>query len=309
MKKVISLFFNTDRTYITKVQNKNEGLELEYFNSTNNPIDLDAIHSNEEVEGFDEIESVLNNFDIESDMINLVFPADAIMTSQLPGKVRMKKEEILDLISLELKRAYPKLNINDFEIQVVQMGTNKKGDANQLAIIYQKHDLELFQQLLQKYNAPIKMKYVSQIAAANAFLYNYPEFQQKNAAIIGIQNNFIDFCVLSNSQMVYYSLLNYSNESEIPEILEKELGKVTDEIIDDLSAGLFFYGSDLTKSILLSVWEIAMLFGVEGKRLNAFRMIKTNLGKREREYASRTMQIYPACIGGTLPNFFQSVII
>ena len=309
MKKVISLFFNTDRTYITKVQNKNEGLELEYFNSTNSPIDLDAIHSNEEVEGFDEIESVLNNFDVESDMINLVFPADAIMTSQLPGKVKMKKEEILDLISLELKRAYPKLNINDFEIQVVQMGTNKKGDANQLAIIYQKHDLELFQQLLQKYNTPIKMKYVSQIAAANAFLYNYPEFQQKNAAIIGIQNNFIDFCVLSNSQMVYYSLLNYSNESDIPEILEKELGKVTDEIIVDLSAGLFFYGSDLTKSVLLSVWEIAMLFGVEGKRLNAFRMIKTNLGKREREYASRTMQIYPACIGGTLPNFFQSVII
>lgn len=309
MKKVISLFFNTDRTYITKVQNKNEGLELEYFNSTNSPIDLDAIHSNEEVEGFDEIESVLNNFDVESDMINLVFPADAIMTSQLPGKVKMKKEEILDLISLELKRAYPKLNINDFEIQVVQMGTNKKGDANQLAIIYQKHDLELFQQLLQKYNTPIKMKYVSQIAAANAFLYNYPEFQQKNAAIIGIQNNFIDFCVLSNSQMVYYSLLNYSNESDIPEILEKELGKVTDEIIDDLSAGLFFYGSDLTKSVLLSVWEIAMLFGVEGKRLNAFRMIKTNLGKREREYASRTMQIYPACIGGTLPNFFQSVVI
>jgi hypothetical protein len=309
MKKVISLFFNTDRTYITKVNNSKAGLELEYLNSTENPIDLDSIHSSSTIEGFDEIETILKNMDIQCDMLNLVFPAEAIMTSQLPGKVKMKKDEILNLISLELKRAYPKLNINDFEIQVVQMGTNKKGESNLLAVIYQKNDLNLFEQLFQKYNLPIQMKYVSQIASANAFLYNYPEFQQKNAAIIGIQNNFVDFCVISNNQMIYYNLLNYSNESDIPEILEKELNKVTADIVDDLSAGLFFYGADLTKNILLSVWEIAMLFGVEGKRLNSFRMIKTNLSRREREYASRTMQIYPACIGGTLPNFFPSVTI
>jgi hypothetical protein len=309
MKKVLTLFFNIDRTYIIKITNDPKGLILDYFNSTDSSIDLDAIHSGEIEINFGEIENIIDSQPIDFDSINLVFPAEAIMTTQIPGKSKLDKDELVKIISVELIKAYPKLNITDFEIEVFQLANNLKGESKQLSVIFQKSDIELFEQLLFKYNKPITKQYISIIAAANAFLYNYPELHETNNAIIGIQNNFMDFCVISNGNLIYYNLLNYPDDASIPDILEKELNKVTSDIVPNLSGGLYFYGSDLTKSVLLSVWEIAMLFGVEGKRLNAFRMVRTNLSKREREYAARTMQIYPACIGGSIPNYFSSIVI
>ncbi len=40
---------------------------------------------------------------------------------------------------------------------------------------------------------------------------------------------------------------------------------------------------------------------IEIDKLNAFRMVKTTISDRAREYCSRTSHIFPPCIGGFMP--------
>jgi len=309
MEKVLSIYFNTDRTYITKVIHNPEGLELDYINSTTSPIDIESIHLDPSLSILRDIEIILDKIPNDYEKINIIFPADSIMIAQMPSKLDIKKEEIVDLVSLEIKKFYPNLNITNFEIQVFQLPVSQSQSFSQIAIIIQKSDIDFFNGFFKKYNKKINFTYASQIAAANAFLYNYPELVEKYSVIAGAQNNYLDITILKNNQLVYLGLVNYQNTAEIPELLEQEINKLMGSVVPELNGGLFYYGNDINKEVSMALWEISMLLGLEGKRLNAFRMIKTQLDARDREYLSRTLQIYPSCIGGTIPPYFNYLII
>lgn len=309
MKRILSIFFNTDRTYVTKVLNSPDGLKLEYLNATNTPIDLDSLHTDEQTQAFDEIDNIILQAGIDFDNISIVFPADSLLISHMPSKKGITREEIMDLIGIELKRTFPNLNITNFQIQVFQLSENKSKINKQIAVVYQNNDLNVFEQYFSKYGKEINFPYVSQIAAANCFMYNYPELRDKNAAIVGIQNNYIDFCVISKGNFVYFGLENYISIDGIPNALEKQIEKTINEIVDDLGGGIYFYGRDVNQQTFINCWETAMIFGAEGKRLGTFRMLKSELEDRDIEYTFKTAQHYAPCIGASIPLYFDSIIL
>ncbi|HOK15156.1 MAG TPA: hypothetical protein PK007_09595, partial [Candidatus Kapabacteria bacterium] len=59
MSKTVSVFYNIDRTYVTLVEMKDDGLELLYLNATDNRIDLENIESDESMLGVQELSSIL----------------------------------------------------------------------------------------------------------------------------------------------------------------------------------------------------------------------------------------------------------
>lgn len=309
MKRVLSIFFNTDRTYIAKILNNPDGLKLEYLNATNTPVDLDSLHTDEQTQAFDEIDNIIGQCGNDFDNISIVFPADSLLISQMPSKKGITRDEIMELIGIELKRTFPNLNISNFKIQVFQLNENKTKVNKQIAVVYQNNDLSVFEQYFQKYGKEINFPYVSQIAAANCFMYNYPELKDKNAAIVGIQNNYIDFCVITGGNFVYFGLENYATADQIPTALEVQIEKVKNEIVDDLAGGIYFYGKDVNYDTFMSCWEIAMIFGAEGKRLGTFRMLKSDLEERDIEYTIKTAQYYAPCIGAAIPLYFDSIIL
>lgn len=309
MKRVLSIFFNTDRTYIAKILNNPDGLKLEYLNATNTPIDLDSLHTDVQTQAFDEIDNIIEQCGNDFDNISIVFPADSLLISQMPSKKGITRDEIIELIGIELKRTFPNLNISNFKIQVFQLNENKTKVNKQIAVVYQNNDLSVFEQYFQKYGKEINFPYMSQIAAANCFMYNYPEFKDKNAAIVGIQNNYIDFCVVSKGNFVYFGLENYATADQIPTALEVQIEKVKNEIVDDLAGGIYFYGKDVNYDTFMSCWEIAMIFETEGKRLGTFRMLKSDLEERDIEYTIKTAQYYAPSIGAAIPLYFDSIIL
>ncbi len=309
MKRVLSIFLNTDRTYITKILNAPDGLKLEYLNATDTPVDLDSLHTDEQTQAFDEIDLIIEKCGNDFDNISIIFPADSLLISQMPSKKGITREEIMNLIGIELKRAFPNLNISNFQIQVFQLSENKSKVNKQIAVVYQNNDLSVFEQYFSKYEKEINFPYVSQIAAANCFMYNYPELHNKNAAIVAVQNNYIDFCVISNGNFVYFGLENYSTPDQIPTALESQIEKVMNEIVDDLAGGIFYYGKDINQQTFINCWETAMIFGAEGKRLGSFRMLKSDLEERDVDYTIKTAQHYAPCIGAAIPLYFDSIIL
>ena len=309
MKRILSIFFNTDRTYVTKVLNSPDGLKLEYLNATNTPIDLDSLHSDEQTQAFDEIDQIILQAGIDFDNISIIFPADSLLISHMPSKKGITREEIMNLIGIELKRTFPNLNITNFQIQVFQLSENKSKINKQIAVVYQNNDLSVFEQYFLKYEKEINFPYVSQIAAANCFMYNYPELKVKNSAVVGIQNNYIDFCVISKGNLVYFGLENYISSDQIPMALETQIEKVMNEIVDDLGGGIYFYGRDVNQQTFINCWETSMIFGAEGKRLGTFRMLKSELEERDLEYTFKTAQYYAPCIGASIPLYFDSIIL
>lgn len=309
MKKILSVFFNTDRTYITKVLNRPDGLKLEYLNATNTPIDLDSLHTDPQIEAFEEVDELIQQSGMDFDMISIVFPADSLLISHMPSKKGITKEEIKDLIAIEIKRTFPNLDLSNFLIQVFQLKETKTKVNKQIAVVYQNNDLNVFEQFFSKYEKDINFPYVSQIAAANCSMYNYPELKDKNIGVVGIQNNYLDFCVISQGNLAYFGLESYSSTEQIPVALESQIEKVIKEIVDDLAGGVYFYGRDINQQLFISLWETAMVFGIEGKRLGTFRMMKTDLDERDREYTFKTAHYYVPCIGAAIPLYFDSIII
>jgi len=93
-------------------------------------------------------------------------------------------------------------------------------------LIYPKIDIKRYEELFNRYNKEIISINVSQISAVNCFLYNYPEYRNSVSAIVGIQGNFLDFTILSNSKISYYNLLSYQQDVAITQILTNEILKV-----------------------------------------------------------------------------------
>src|SRR5690606_8724237 len=119
---------------------------------------------------------------------------------------------------------------------------------------------------------------------------------------LSVQGQFMDISVLQKGKPIYYNLIALTDFKEIGELFEKEFTKIVPDYVSALDA-CYFFGAGLNKPVSMMLWETASLIGIyEAKRLNAFRMMKTNLSEREQQYCSRTLHIFPACTGAGLPS-------
>lgn len=306
MKRTLSIFFNIDRTYVTITEPNEKGLELLYLNSTNNNIDLENIDDDYAQRGVKELEVLLSSFDVEIDKISITIPAESVMVSQFPGRQGMEESELRKLISLEIRNAFPTFNPDDFTSNIVPLERRLDGQSLMLAVIIPKQIILSCIDILKAYDLPIENIEISQLSAHSAFLYNYPEMINNNVIIIGVQDQFMDVSIISNGKPIYYDLVSLSDKNDIGAVFEAEYEKLITTAVDHIDHA-YFFGTGLTRDMYIAVWETSMLLGINVGRLNAFRMMTTNLNARDREYCSRTMHIFPPCIGASFPSYHERI--
>jgi len=300
MDKTLSVLFNLDRTYVLLTERSEKGITLLDINSTEIPINIQDISDDLSIKAMVQLKEIINDMG-DFDRIAISLPADFAMISQIPGKADMPNDELLQLIIIEIKQLYPHLDYKNFVINSYPMLKDKNGTEKVLIVLIAKEDLQNFNNILSEYGKEIEKIEISHLNAYQSYLFNYPELKDDNVVICCIQNNFIDFSVFSKGYIAYYNLVSYSDEQDIPQLLESEFNIALSKNVDTIQ-GAYFYGSGLTKDINLSCWEISMMLGLESKRLNPFRKIFSNLDKRQKEYCSRVFHLYPSCFGAGLPS-------
>lgn len=308
-ERTLSIYLNTDRIYLVGVRVENNRAMLDYIESTDHHIDLENLQNEESKNALLALEKILSGLEFKPDKTTITLPAESIFITKFPAKSSYTKEQLRQLVNLELRQAYPKFNYDNFEVMVSPIYAPKSKKESMIGMIILKSDLEFIKSFFEKFNLKISNFEISQLAAYSSFMFNYPEMREKTIMIIGYQGKFLDFTVHQNGQTLYYNINSIDDPSLIGEATEKEYAKIQETAIDEVDA-CYFYGSSLTRNITLSLWETGMVLGImEAKRLNPFRMMGTNLDKRHLEYCSRTFQIYPPCVGSGLKKWHTLINI
>jgi len=305
--KTLSIFLNTDRVYITGLVIEEKRAILEYIDSTNHHFDFENTNSPESKNALGEIEVILNELPFKPDRLTVTIPSESIFVTKFPIKANFTDIEYKKLIEFEIRQNLPQFNYNDFYIKIIPI--EKGNEQFALAMIYLKNDFNFLQQFFSQFDLKVSNFEISQLAAHNSFMFNYPEMREKNVLIIGLQGLFLDYTVINNGNMLYYNLNSLPSPSQIGEITEKEYNKIVGNITQTIDA-CYFFGGSLNKDLSMALWETSMMLGImEAKRLNPFRMMTTNLDKRHKEYCSRTFHIFPPCIGSALKDWHKVIVI
>lgn len=305
-KRILSIYNSLHETYSVLVKNNPEGLSLDWISTINTPFEFDENDINFNENSISEFRSQFEDIQDRVDGVSIVFPAENIMVSQFPINADVAEEDVKSLLDIEIKKAYPKLDINDFAIDTIKLGNESNQQQKIMCIILPKLDIIRYEEFFSKYNKKIIATYVSQIAAANSFIYNYPELRSSVSVIVGIQGNFLDFTIVKNSKIIYYNLLSYQQNSDIPQSLTNEISKIKSIIDNSIMAGVFCYGEDLNEQLFREIEATLKDNAINTYKLNAFRMMRTNFNDREIDYCKRVSHIFPSVIGASFPSFFNS---
>jgi hypothetical protein len=301
MATEVSVYLNIDRVYVTAIELTPKGFVLNYINSTDKPIDLENLMSPVSKSAINQLGEILfqvKQFDIDG--INCILPAESVHVTQFPAAKNQKKGDIHKILEVELQMIYPHFNPKDFEVRVFDLIPDK-GKQMKFASIITNDILSSCNSIFEKFDLSLKHLEISQIAAHSAFLYNYPELSKKNVVLASLQDNFMDISVLNGNKLMYYNLLSIPSKNAIGEILEKEFTNILENTLDSI-ASAFYFGSGLTKEINMMCWETSMMMGFESKRLNPFKLMRTSLDQRTRDYCSRVFHLYPSAIGGIMKS-------
>lgn len=307
MKRILSVYFNIDRTYVAALDVTPKGLDLVYINSTEHPIDLENPEDDLSVLASQELEIFISDISDISE-VNITLPAESMLLSQIPGRLDMDNHQIKQLVGLEIRQAFPQFNFDDFSPIIVETGERMDGKQMLIAEIIPTKVLENAQKILAGTNLKINRYDVSQFNAHNSLLYNFPGQMEKAVALVSIQQQFIDLSVVKNSQPIYYSLVNFNSPDEIPAICENEFNKIMTDYVDYVETA-FFFGSGLTLEIYKKAEAKLTEFLMTSVRLNSFRLVSTQLGQREKDYCSRVAHIFPACIGAAVPPYHKYIYL
>lgn len=306
--KNISFFFAPDRVYAAAVAKNEKGYELTDVHATENPIDLEDLDSAESQKGLEDLQNFFESVGKEFSRIAATLSPEHVLVSQFPGSAGMKASDVRSLVDLEMRQSYPRFDAKDFSVMCTPLSPSKAERKMMLATIVEKKIFSNVKKVLEPLGSLVDNIEISQLNAQDALLFNYPERAGETIASIGLDDRFIDIGTLEKGEPAYYNLMSFSDPSEVPLMIEEEVNKLHESYVEQIKA-IYFYGSGLTKDVLMQVWETAMLLGLEATKLNAFRMLTASVGKREREYCSRTAHIFPPCVGGCFPPYRQRVKI
>lgn len=308
MDTTLSLYFNTDRTYLTVVEKRDNGLWLRHIDSTLTHIDIENIESDESREGLTQVHQALLEIPIEITRVTATLPAESVLVSQFPGSSKMSSSELKKLVNLELRQLYPQFSYSDFALNLIPFLPNNKTKAQMLAVMVENAHFDIVQNIISPLDRPLSRIDISQLNAHNAHVFNYPQELNKNIALLSVQKPFLDFSIIRNGKPLYYSAIRVNNDDDIASLFEQEITKAKTDYVDTIDSA-YYFGASLTKEISLSCWETSMMMGFEGKRLNPFRMLKTDLDERTKEYCSRVFHLYPACIGASMPAYYDRILL
>lgn len=305
MKSALSVFFNIDRTYIAILSPSKKGLSLEYVNATRSQIDLENVFDPDNDPGIQELREFMLSVQNKINRVSVTIPAESVFVSQFPGQKGMTNEQLNKLVNLEIKQAYPQYNTDEFVSNIIPMEKNIKGSSMMLASIMQKDIINTCKDIFKDY-LPVTNIEVSQLNAHTAFLYNYPESIEKNIMILGVQDQFIDLSIVKNTRPAYYNLLSFANKEKLGEIIKEQYHTLQEEIIEKID-GIYYFGTGLTKELSIHAKELADSLGVDSGRINAFRMVESNVDDRQKDYCKVMQHVFPPCIGAVIPAYHERI--
>ncbi len=306
MSKILSVYFSSERTYFTLSELSSKGLQLLYINSTEVPIDLEDIETDNSVLGTQELEIHLSGIAQDIDRITVTISAENALISQIPGGDDISEEDLKNLIKLEINQAYPNLKFEDFTTHVYPLDAKKDGSKMMMAAIVPKKIYENAKKVLITAGKPVQNIEISQINAQNAFLFNYPELVEAPVVLLGIDKQFVDISIMKDSKPLYYNLARIKDSTKLGEVCKKEFEKILEEYVENIQSA-YFFGPGLNKEILENTQKEIGALVYQSGRFNAFRMVSTELDDREKEYCSRLLHIFPPCIGGSMPSYFERI--
>lgn len=304
MDVTLSVYFNLDKTYVLLIERSEKGLNLKYVNSTNNPVDLEMPDTDRSRLGIEEFHEIINDINGQFDRVAITLPAENAFITQFPAKENLDRDDMVDLVNLELSQVFPNSNMKEFSITVIPFAKDKKNKLKMMAVIISKQIIETCYSLFKPFGIEIDNMEISQLNAHSSYIYNYPETNTNTVVFVNVQDRFMDISLLKDKEPLYYSLAAYDSPANIGEIFEKEYNKMIENVVDEIKAA-YFFGSGLNKEINMMCWETGMMLGIETKRLNPFRMMKSSVDQRTKDYCSRVFHLYPGPVGACIPPVHQ----
>jgi hypothetical protein len=304
MEPVISVFFDSDHTYVALLEPDAKGYSLAYINSTRQSVDLtDGGEAMGGISAVVELHEVFMEIAGASSVANVTLPMESVFVHQFPAPLELSEQQITELVRFEISQHFPNQDADAFTSVVYPMCPRLDGTRMMMAVIMERSVIRLVHELLQPLGAEISRIDVAQIAAHNTLAYNYPDNEGSSFIVFGVQERYIDVSVIKNNELCYYQLTPLADRSQIGEVCEEQLARVLDEYVPFVD-GAFLFGSGLTQEMFTAVQRKMTIPAV---RLNAFRMVSTTLGDRERAYCTRVAHIFPPCLGSVLPELGKGI--
>ncbi len=306
MSNILSVFFSSERVYLTFSRLSSKGLKLLNLNSTEFPIDLEDISSDNSTHAAQELEILISGLPEKIDRVTATISAENALVSQIPGDGSIAESDLKNLIRLEINQAFPTLNFNDFSANIYPLAPKKDGSKRMIAVIIPKKIFKSAKQVLKPCGRSIDNIEISQINAQNAFIFNYPELIEAPVALLGVDRQFVDISVVKDSAPVYYNLVRLPGASKLGEICKTEFEKILKDYAANIQSA-YFFGPGLSKKILDQAQKEVAGLVMQSGRLNAFRMVSTELDDRDKQYCSRLLHIFPPCIGGSMTSYSERI--
>lgn len=299
MENILSIFINKGRSFVTFMEKNENDFTMKFLDSAENSFFDENLFDISQIEN-KELTDIIGKFQEEITGINVIYSSDFFLISRIPYSKELKPEVISQMIKLETDRTFPKYEPDDFIYDFHLLSENKL-----LSFISPKIISEQIENYLVKFGKPVYHHFNEHHCSLNSLVHNYPEIVGKNFGIVSIQKNRLYFSLIGKSALFSFSDLYFANPENIPEILEKEIKKFYEEKSIQINGGLFFYGSELTKSLLSNVQTKLINYEIECERLNPYKNLISNLNERAEQYASRAMQNFSSCIGSVLPDIIE----
>ncbi len=301
----LSLFFDVQRTYAALTRNNDGTRELLYINSTEHSISNANLSEGLNSAGVEEFKALLNNIDSIPDEISITLPNSNFVVTQIPYRDAMTGDELKELIGLEIKHHFENSDIFKLNCILTPFFDNKKSGDYIFLTLFEKTINSIINDLFPSGRIVTGIQ-TSQFATLNSFIYNYPELNDSSVILFGIYENEIEIALMQQGKPVtiYYKL--YSTPNDLLQTVISEYNNLSNEF-SGAQYRVFTYGNKLNAGILE---KLDLSIGKSNvSRLNAFRKFTTNLDDRTKRYCSRTAHIYPATIGGVLPDFTEHILL
>ena len=294
MDTTLSLYFGNERTYISKVEPGQKGLELTDIGVIAETVKSDT----DSMDALTRLESFLPQMADGAVSATIAVPVDNIFVHQFPALDTSDTKQLRRMLEFEIKNAYPQHSFDDFTSAVYPMCPRLDGTAMMVAIMMEKKYLMACEFILTMTGIPLKNIQASHFAANGALLYNYPDAHNSICLLIGMQENYCDVSVLKNGELAYYNLLVIPSPESFPEVCEKEIEKLLSGYVPFIDM-CFCYGPALQSTILEAARAAV---SVPMQRLNPFRMMTSRLQADEREFCAKAAHLFVPAIGASLPQ-------
>ena len=298
---VTSIYFGKKLTLFSVIERTDTTFVLHYLNSINSVIDVKQLESKNSRNGINELTAIVKNFSNKTKKCFVTLALEDVIITKIPGNIEPQSTEFADLINLEIRQNFPTKNIDNYRIKSTQILASDSNNSMFLAIMIDNELIQSIESVVVALGLEVADISTSQISAINTLAYNYPDNKMTDI-IVNVYDEMLEYLIMQDKKLLGYEAVFIPKDKDILQINENKITNILNELKISQLGNIYYFGSNLTKKNYVIYWEVAMLLGGDAKRLNPFRMFKTNLDKRDIEYCARTFHLYPPCIGGALPT-------